>query len=163
MKVKRKQQGIFYATLEYPALRLPTLAIARMGCTTTRQSHMQKQNLDQEKRSRRGPKPLPPVDLRTHSVNARLNSAELAQLDMQRGEIQRGEYFRVAALHRLPPSIPQINLDAWRDLARLAGNLNQYISALHRRRIVPPLDVTVLLAEVRALRFCLVGKYESEN
>ena len=94
---------------------------------------MQKQNVDQEKRSRRGPKPLPSVDLRTHSVNARLNSAELAQLDMQRGEFQRGEYFRVAALHRLPPVIPQVNLDAWRDLGRLAGTLRQYLSAVHRR------------------------------
>ena len=126
----------------------------------------QKQELEQEqeheKFNQREPKP--PSDLRTHSVNSRLNSAELAQLDVQRGQMPRGEYFRVAALHRLPPQIPQINLDAWRDLAMLTENLNTYISAVQQRIIpLPEVDLNVLLAEVQKLRFCLVGKYESEK
>lgn len=127
-----------------------------------KQKQEQEQEQEHKKFSQREPKPL--GDLRTHSVNSRLNSAELAQLDMQRGEMPRGEYFRVAALHRLPPQIPQINLDAWRDLALLTENLNTYISAVQQRIIpLPQVDLNVLLAEVQTLRFCLVGKYESEK
>ncbi|MBJ2901571.1 plasmid mobilization relaxosome protein MobC [Salmonella enterica subsp. enterica serovar Derby] len=57
----------------------------------------------------------------------RLNDAELARLDSQRDavQMQRGEYLRAAALHRLPPTIPAANREQWAELARTAANLNQ--------------------------------------
>lgn len=125
---------------------------------------MQKQNLDLQKRSRRGPKPLPTDETRTHCVSVRLNVVELAQLDSQRGEMQRGEYLRVAALHRLPSVVPEINKKAWVELSRLSANLNQYQATVNAG-IVPnqQIDIGRLSDQVDALRTDLLGQYESES
>ena len=125
---------------------------------------MQKQNLDLQKRSRRGPKPLPTDETRTHCVSVRLNVVELAQLDSQRGEMQRGEYLRVAALHRLPSVVPEINKKSWVELSRLSANLNQYQAAVNAG-IVPnqQIDIGRLSDQVDALRTDLLGQYESES
>ena len=84
-------------------------------------------NTDESKRRRRGPAPLDATDKRGHTVSVRLNEAELARLDSQRDavQMQRGEYLRAAALHRLPPTIPAANREQWAELARTAANLNQ--------------------------------------
>ncbi|MDC9908884.1 hypothetical protein PSX32_21110 [Shigella flexneri] len=84
-------------------------------------------NTDESKRRRRGPAPLDATDKRRHTVSVRLNDAELARLDSQRDavQMQRGEYLRAAALHRLPPTIPAMNREQWAELARTAANLNQ--------------------------------------
>ncbi|RYE63621.1 MAG: plasmid mobilization relaxosome protein MobC, partial [Oxalobacteraceae bacterium] len=70
---------------------------------------------------------------REHTVSVRLNVAELAQLDQVRGAVgmQRGEYLRAAALHRLPPTIPALNREAWAGLSRSAANLNQIAHRLN--------------------------------
>ena len=83
--------------------------------------------IDHRKSARRGPEPLPVAELRTNTVSVRLNAFELAALDAQRAPVhmQRGEYLRCAALHRLPPTIPSVNRLAWVDLARASANLNQ--------------------------------------
>lgn len=101
--------------------------------------------LDETKRRRRGPAPLDAADKRRHSVSVRLNDAELARLDALREPVrmQRGEYLRAAALHRLPPSIPAVNRQAWAELARTAANLNQLAHRLNAGDALP-------LAEVRA-------------
>lgn len=78
-----------------------------------------------DRRHRRGPKPKPPEELRTHCVSVRLSAAELEQLDAKRGPLQRGEWLRVAALDRLPPIIPELNRQTYSELARSAANLNQ--------------------------------------
>jgi hypothetical protein len=80
-----------------------------------------------KRRRRRGPDPLPELEKRVHCVSVRVTSAELAQLDVQRARVQmdRGEYLRAAALHKLPETIPALNATAWADLARSAANLNQ--------------------------------------
>lgn len=89
---------------------------------------------DTTKRRRRGPQPLPAGEKRLRSVSVRLNDAELAKLDARRSPIkmQRGEYLRAAALHRLPPTIPAINREAWTELAREAANLNQIARHLNQ-------------------------------
>ena len=125
---------------------------------------MQKKNLDLQKRSRRGPKPLPTDETRTHCVSVRLNVAELAQLDSQRGEMQRGEYLRVAALHRLPPVVPEINKNAWVELSRLSANLNQYQASINAHRAThQQIDIGHLSDQVAALRNDLLGQNESEG
>jgi hypothetical protein len=84
-------------------------------------------NIEESKRRRRGPAPLNAADKRGNTVSVRLNDAELARLDSQRAavQMQRGEYLRAAALHRLPPTIPAVNREQWAELARTASNLNQ--------------------------------------
>lgn len=85
-----------------------------------------------DRAARRGPVPLPAADKRGHCVSVRLNGRELAQLDAQRGRFQRGEWLRIAALDQLPPSVPEANVQAWAELARLAANLNQAQAAINR-------------------------------
>lgn len=85
-----------------------------------------------DRAARRGPVPLPAADKRGHCVSVRLNGRELAQLDAQRGRFQRGEWLRMAALDQLPPSVPEANVQAWAELARLAANLNQAQAAINR-------------------------------
>ena len=85
-----------------------------------------------DRTARRGPVPLPAADKRGHCVSVRLNGRELAQLDVQRGRFQRGEWLRMAALDQLPPTVPEPNVQAWAELARLAANLNQAQSSINR-------------------------------
>ena len=90
-------------------------------------------SIDHRKAARRGPEPLSTDELRTFTISVRLNGAELAALDGQRAPVrmQRGEYLRCAALHRLPPTIPAVNQTAYVALARAAGNLNAISRRLH--------------------------------
>lgn len=91
-------------------------------------------SIDHRKAARRGPEPLPVGELRIFTVSVRLNAVELAALDVQRRpvQMQRGEYLRCAALHRLPPTIPAVNQLAFQQLARSAGNLNQVSTSINR-------------------------------
>ncbi len=76
---------------------------------------------------------MPFADLRLHTVSVRLNSEELAWLDDARKSVkmQRGEYLRAASRGKLPQTIPSVNREAWSNLARVAGNLNQYQSKIN--------------------------------
>lgn len=105
--------------------------------------------MDETKSRRRGPVPLGADKKRDHSVSVRMNPGELAWLDASRAAVQmrRGEYLRSAALGKLPPTIPELNREAWAALARVAGNLNQLAKAVNEGRAVG-LD----LQELRELR-----------
>lgn len=87
-------------------------------------------------RRKRGPKPLALAALRVHTVSVRLNPSELADLDSARKGVrmQRGEYLRHASIGKLPPTIPEINREAWANLARVCGNLNQFQTAINEKR-----------------------------
>ena len=85
-----------------------------------------------DRTARRGPVPLPAADKRGYCVSVRLNGSELAQLDVQRGRFQRGEWLRMASLDQLPPTVPEANVQAWAELARLAANLNQAQTSINR-------------------------------
>lgn len=112
-------------------------------------------------RRKRGPKPLALADKREHCVSVRLNSAELADLDSARAlvRMQRGEYLRSASRGVLPPTIPQINREAWASLARVAGNLNQYQQAINAGTVHghPPELIQELAELVQKLRAELLG------
>ena len=115
---------------------------------------------------KRGPKPLALADKRMHSVSVRLNSAELADLDSVRAlvRMQRGEYLRSASRGVLPPTIPQINREAWTNLARVAANLNQDQQAINAGTVHghPPELIQALAELVQKLRDELLGITESE-
>lgn len=84
-----------------------------------------------DRAARRGPTPLSADQRREHCVSVRLNAGELAALDARRGSFQRGEWLRMAALDKLPPTVPALNAQAWTELARAAANLNQIARALN--------------------------------
>lgn len=122
---------------------------------------MQTPGLPKLPRRKRGPKPLAPAEKREHCVSVRLNSAELADLDAARAgvKMQRGEYLRSASRGVLPTTIPQINREAWANLARVAGNLNQYQQAINggSSNGHPPEVIQELADLVQKLRADLLG------
>ena len=117
-------------------------------------------------RKRRGPKPLPLDKVRVLTVSVRLNPEEVVWLDGVRALVKmaRGEYLRSASLGVLPPTIPQINREAWANLARVAGNLNQYQAKINEGSATghPSEVIQELSDQVRKLRFELLGIVESE-
>lgn len=107
---------------------------------------------------RRGPAPKSNAEVRRHQVNARLNDDELVLLDRGRPEkITRGTWLRTLALNRkLPRPIPEINREAWAELARVAANLNQ----LTRHFNQGGGDLDAAMGEVAELRNKLIGVIE---
>lgn len=123
---------------------------------------------DESKRSRRGPAPLSAADKRGHTISVRLNAIELESLDSLRKTVcmQRGEYLRAAALHCLPPTIPEINRQAWAELSRVAGNLNQAMRAINQglRSDLTAAEVSMIRDQVQSLRLELLGvQHEGED
>lgn len=112
-------------------------------------------------RRKRGPQSLAPGEKRNHCVSVRLNFAELAWLDAARAgvKMQRGEYLRSASRGVLPPTIPQINREAWVNLARVVGNLNQYQQAINAGTVHghQPETIQELADLVKKLRGDLLG------
>lgn len=90
-----------------------------------------------EKKRRHGPEPKPPEEQRNHRYSIYFTDVERKDLvarafphgteGLSDRAISRGvgRYMRDAALNRVPPTIPAINLDAWQNLSRAAANLNQ--------------------------------------
>ncbi len=118
-------------------------------------------------KNKRGPKPVAPSELRLHTVSVRLNSAELAELDTSRAPVkmQRGEYLRHASMGKLPPTIPAVNREAWANLARTAGNLNQYQRQINEGAAHghAPETIQLLAEQVQIMRRELLGISESED
>lgn len=118
--------------------------------------------------AKRGPSPTPPEQHRTVRVNVYLHPDEAALLDRARNRVGLGRsaYMRLASLDRLPPTIPELNRDAWLELARLAANFNQHQRAINEGRIdssVPAEDIAELRDMVDALRRDLIGTIDDEG
>jgi hypothetical protein len=92
-----------------------------------------------------------------------LNAEELARLDAKREPVsmQRGEWLRAAALHRLPVSIPALNREAWAELAKSAGNLNQLARKLNEGQRPLLEEVKKVLGEFR--RGLIGARVENES
>ncbi|MGZ3237207.1 MAG: plasmid mobilization relaxosome protein MobC [Burkholderiaceae bacterium] len=113
--------------------------------------------MDEVRYSKRGPKPLPVEEKRVHTVSVRLNDVELSKLEKTRGKYQRGEWLRIAALDKLPPTIPVINQQAYAELARSAANLNQISRHLNEGGAADAATVAALLSD---FRLALLGASE---
>jgi len=100
---------------------------------------------------KRGPKPKGAGELRSVCVACRLTESEADALDAGRPDgMSRGEWLRHRALSRqLPRPIPEINRQAWRDLARAAGNLATVATAMRGGDYVEVADIKRVLADVR--------------
>lgn len=97
---------------------------------------------------KRGRKKLPVDRLRRHAVTPHLTDEELVIVDRSRGKMSRAEWLRVAALNNPPEIIPQINREAWLELARSAANLNQLAKSANQGGALASLSRE--LAEFRA-------------
>jgi len=96
-------------------------------------------------------KKLPPNRLRRYSVTVRLNEVELSKVNQSRGQLSRSCWLRSSALKQLPPSVPEINRDAWHQLTASLQKLNDLSSYLIRRGT----DAQPLSQEVSALKLKL--------
>ncbi|MBK0127060.1 hypothetical protein IAE30_25285 [Pantoea sp. S61] len=96
-------------------------------------------------------KKLPPNRLRRYSVTVRLNEVELSKLNQSRGQLSRSCWLRSSALKQLPPSIPEVNKEAWHQLTASLQMLNNLTSFLIRRGS----DAQPLSNEVDTLRLKL--------
>lgn len=113
---------------------------------------------------KRGRKPVPKDRQRRHAVTCRLTDAELARVDAARGEVSRGEYLRLAALKVPPRVVPEINREAWSDLARASGNLNQLARIANEQGKVSGRDGLIEMRDnVEAVRRLLLGITPSEG
>lgn len=102
---------------------------------------------------------LPSNEVRTHCVSVRLNEEELSILDSKRGPYKKGEWLRMASLHKLPPVLPEINREAWTELGRLSQNVNHLLNHLDSKSPGSELTRTELFAvrrQVKALREHLI-------
>jgi hypothetical protein len=122
-------------------------------------------SIDSKKRSRRGPTLVALDELRHYCVSVRLSSSELAQLDSARATVRmmRGEYLRCAALHRLPPTIPPVNLLAWSQLARASANLNQISHYINGASGTLAGEVDELRQALVIFRLALIGAAFNED
>lgn len=93
--------------------------------------------------------------MRTHRIEIRLNSEELATLNARRGALRLRTFIRVAVLDSAPPVIPSINRDALAELHRVGSNLNQIARKLNTTG--EPVDLRNLRAQVSDLRAALAG------
>lgn len=91
---------------------------------------------------------LPPNRIRKHSVTVRLNEVELSKVNQSRGQLSRSCWLRSSALQELPPSVPELNKEAWHQLTASLQKLNDLTSFLNRRGI----DAQPLSQEVNALK-----------
>lgn len=96
-------------------------------------------------------KKLPPNRLRRYSVTVRLNEVELSKVNQFRGQLSRSCWLRSSALQQLPPSVPEINKEAWQELTGSLQKLNDLTSFLLRRGE----DAQPLSQEVSALKLKL--------
>lgn len=96
-------------------------------------------------------KKLPPNRLRRYSVTVRLNEVELSKVNQSRGQLSRSYWLRSSALQQLPPSVPEINRDAWHELTSSLQKLNDLTSYLNRRGS----DAQPLSKEIDTLRLKL--------
>lgn len=116
-----------------------------------------------EPRRYRGPgrRPKPPTELRQNWI-LRLSPIERSELYARAtlAGLTPAVYARLVLLGRpLPPMVPPVNRTAWRELARLANNLNQWVHAINAQMAPagerPNLDP--LRFEVQQLRRALLG------
>jgi hypothetical protein len=115
--------------------------------------------IDEDARRKRGHRSSSKLDAatkRSHCVSVRVNDAELEKLDRQRERVgmQRGEFLRAAALHKLPPTIPELNRRAWSDLGRALGNLSTVATAMRGGEYR---ELKEIQAAIKDLRQALIG------
>jgi hypothetical protein len=118
------------------------------------------------RRRHRGGRPrMPDIERRTAKLTIALNRLEAEQLAFKSEDagMDTAAYIRVAALGNQITAVPKINREAYTELARLAGNLNQLMRHINSSSSVVVngeqlgAGLEKLRAEVQALRAALLG------
>lgn len=97
-------------------------------------------------------KKSPPNRIRRHTITVRLNDLELKRVNDLRNQLSKSCWLRSSALKQLPPSVPEINKEAWQELTGSLQKLNDLTSFLLRRGE----DAQPLSQEVSALKVKLL-------
>lgn len=104
---------------------------------------------------------LGPDEVRKLPVTSRLSKIEMTDLDARRRlvKMSRGEYMRACTFGTLPRTVPEINRQAWVQMARVSANLNQYQAAINSGQAAgyPPVLIGALIDAVEQLRRDLIG------
>lgn len=114
-------------------------------------------NIDRKKRRGR----IALADPRTHCVSVRLNNDELAILNVKRGDMDKGEWMRCAALDKLPVVVPEPNKKKWQALARASSNLNQIAKLLNEAGKVSDNKFEPVRVILNDFRRALIGASKS--
>lgn len=93
-------------------------------------------------------KKLPANRLRKHTITVRLNDIELKHVNDSRNQLSKSCWLRSSALQQLPPSVPELNQDAWQQLTSSLQKLNDLTTYLNRRGS----DAQPLSHELNALK-----------
>ncbi len=115
------------------------------------------------RRGKGGRRALPADQRRSIRKEVWLSPVELADLKARASAlgVTPGEYMRLVITHAaLPkPPVPSVNLAAWRELARLAANANQYQLAINQRvaHAWPTDLIRDLLEAIHDVRLSLLG------
>ncbi|POW23623.1 hypothetical protein [Pectobacterium atrosepticum] len=124
--------------------------------------------IDLSKSSRRGKfntEKIPIDALRGYCVSVRFNKEELELLNEKRGATKKGEWLRMALLHRLPPIVPSINIEAWKCFGDLSQKLNRILVHLDNKSSSSPLtktEIFVIQRQIRELRQKLISVNSQE-
>ncbi|WP_145606013.1 hypothetical protein [Yersinia intermedia] len=94
---------------------------------------------------------MPTEALRSYCVSVRLNIEELQILEIKRGSYKKGEWLRMASLQKIPPTIPAINLNAWKALSEISQKLNRIATHIDGKSKESQLTHTELFAVKRQL------------
>ncbi|MGC0839330.1 MULTISPECIES: hypothetical protein [Pantoea] len=103
---------------------------------------------------------LPPNRIRKHTITVRLNDIELAKVNGSRNQLSKSCWLRSSALQQLPPSVPELNKEAWQQLTASLQKLNDLGSFLLRRgEDAQPLsqELTALKAKLSHVRDALLS------
>ena len=90
--------------------------------------------------------------VRCNRVTVRFSDRELVALfaKVDRLKLSPAELLRRAALgQKVPPSIPDINVQTYVELGRIGNNLNQFLKSFHLGQVTtPPAGLVEELAEL---------------
>lgn len=115
----------------------------------------------QKSKRRHGPMPRPGDEIRTVRVSVYFTPDEAAEIRRRAAGINPAAYLRSTVLGRRPIQIPKINREAYQELARSAGNLNQIAHSLNilwQEGGLPSLaDIEDIKAELSEFRIKLLG------
>ncbi len=116
-------------------------------------------------RRRPGPLPLPSEARRRKRVAVHFTTAEYTEILRQAGGVSSmvPAYLRNAALNRLPPTVPEINREAWVRLAQMMTVLDRIAHHLDGKDRIEIFHLRDALARFRGT---LVGadlKYSSDG
>ena len=116
--------------------------------------------MNENKKKKRGPQPKVLEQKQVNRINVYVTDDELHALKQRAGSLKVTEYLRSTALDRpivLPIKVPEVNLDAVKELSRIGSNLNQIARQLNTFRSFDSDELTALASELRDSMAKLLG------